>query len=125
MRIPIQYALSYPEVWPTPLPPLDLGAALALAFEPPDHARFRSLRLAQLALERGGTTPAAMNAANEVAVQAFLEGGIPFMSITEVVSDVVQNHAPVEATTIAVVLAADRAARERARQACSTLGVKG
>jgi 1-deoxy-D-xylulose-5-phosphate reductoisomerase len=125
MRIPIQYALSYPEVWPTPLQPLDLGAALSLAFEPPDHARFKSLRLAQQALDRGGTTPAAMNAANEVAVQAFLEGEIPFTAITEVVSDAVLNHTAAEATTIGVVLAADRAARERARQACSALRVSG
>jgi len=121
MRIPIQYALSYPEVWETPLPPMDLGAALSLTFEPPDHARFKSLGLAQLALVRGGTTPAAMNAANEVAVQAFLDGEIPFTGITEIVNEVVTNHAASEASTIEAVLEADRAARAEARTACTAL----
>jgi 1-deoxy-D-xylulose-5-phosphate reductoisomerase len=125
MRIPIQYALSYPEVWPTPLPTLDLGAAFSLTFEPPDHARFKSLRLAQHALERGGTTPAAMNAANEVAVQAFLDGEIPFTGITEIVSEVAMSHVSNEAATIEDVLAADRAARAQARIACSSLRAAG
>ncbi len=121
MRIPIQYALTYPEVWETPLQPMDLGTAFSLAFEPPDHARFKSLRLAKLALERGGTTPSAMNAANEVAVQAFLDGEIPFTGITEIVSDVVMSHVSSEAATIDAVLTADRAARAQARTACSAL----
>ncbi len=121
MRIPIQYALSYPEVWTTPLEPMDLSSTLTLNFEPPDHARFQSLGLARQALERGGTAPAAMNAANEVAVQAFLDGQIPFTAITEVVSEVVLNHTATDATAIDVVLAADQAARERARSACSKM----
>jgi len=121
MRIPIQYALTYPEVWETPLQPMDLGTAFSLGFEPPDHARFKSLGLAQEALARGGTTPAAMNAANEVAVQAFLDGEIPFPGITEIVSDVVLKHVPKEAATIEAVLAADRAARALARTACFAL----
>jgi 1-deoxy-D-xylulose-5-phosphate reductoisomerase len=121
MRIPIQYALTWPEVWETPLEPMDLGSALSLTFEPPDHTRFKSLRLAQTALARGGTTPAAMNAANEVAVQAFLEGRIPFPSITEIVGQVVMNHAASEASTIEAVLAADRAARAEAFAACNAL----
>ena len=123
MRIPIQYALSYPEVWGTPLEPMDLSTTLFLNFEPPDHGRFKSLGLARRALERGGTTPAAMNAANEVAVQAFLDGEIPFTGITEVVSDVVLNHVSTDATDLEVVLAADRAAREGARAACSAVRV--
>jgi 1-deoxy-D-xylulose-5-phosphate reductoisomerase len=121
MRIPIQYALSFPEVWETPLEPMDLKTAFSLAFEPPDHARFGSLRLAQQALARGGTTPAAMNAANEVAVQAFLDGGIPFTSITDIVDEVVRTHAPNPAASIAAVLEADRAARAQATLACSSL----
>ena len=121
MRIPIQYALSYPEVWETPLEPMGLGAAFSLGFEPPDHARFKSLRLAQKALERGGTTPAAMNAANEVAVQAFLDGEIPFTGITEIVSEVLTKHVSKEATAIETVLSADREARAQARIACSAL----
>ena len=118
MRIPIQYALSYPEVWTTPLQPMDLSAALSLTFEPPDHGRFRSLGLAHLSLERGGTAPAAMNAANEVAVQAFLDGEISFPAITEIVGDVLAAHTVTSATELEDVLAADRSAREAARSAC-------
>ncbi len=121
MRIPIQYALSFPEVWTTPLPAMDLSAALSLTFEPPDHARFPSLRLAQDALRRGGTTPAAMNAANEVAVQAFLDGKISFTSITGIVGDIVTKHETRPATTIEAVLSADRAARALAEETCATL----
>ena len=119
MRIPIQYALSYPEVWTTPLEPMDLRSAFSLGFEPPDQGRFKSLALAHLALKRGGTTPAVMNAANEIAVQAFLDGEISFTAITEVVSRVVQNHPGQDATSLEVVLAADRSAREQARKACA------
>jgi 1-deoxy-D-xylulose-5-phosphate reductoisomerase len=119
MRIPIQYALSYPEVWTTPLQPMDLSAALSLTFEPPDHTRFKSLALARHALDLGGTTPAAMNAANEVAVQAFLDGEIPFPAITDVVSEVVATQARHEAAVLGDVLAADQAAREQARRACA------
>jgi len=121
MRIPIQYALTFPEVWETPLEPMDLGAAFSLAFEPPDHARFKSLRLAKEALQRGGTAPAAMNAANEVAVQAFLDGEIPFTAITEIVGDVLRAHATRTADSIETVLSADRAARDQARLACAAL----
>ena len=118
MRIPIQYAMSYPEVVKTPLEPLDLKNPFGLSFEPPDHARFGALQLARDALARGGTTPAAMNAANEVAVQAFLDGLISFPAITEVVSEVVTNHQSSAATTLEDVLGADRSAREEARAAC-------
>lgn len=121
MRIPIQYALTYPEVWATPLTPMDLASALSLTFEPPDHARFRSLHLAHEALRRGGTSPAAMNAANEVAVQAFLDGEIPFPGITEVVGEVLNRHETREASTLDAVLEADRLAREQARSACGAV----
>jgi 1-deoxy-D-xylulose-5-phosphate reductoisomerase len=121
MRIPIQYALTFPEVWETPLQPMDLGTAFSLGFEPPDHARFKSLGLAKEALQRGGTAPAAMNAANEVAVQAFLDGEIPFTAITEIVGDVLTTHATRTADSIETVLSADRAARDQARLACSAL----
>jgi 1-deoxy-D-xylulose-5-phosphate reductoisomerase len=121
MRIPIQYALTYPEVWATPLPPMNLAAALSLTFEPPDHGRFRSLHLAHEALRRGGTSPAAMNAANEVAVQAFLDGEIPFPGITEVVGDVLSRHDTRDASTLDAVLEADRLAREQASSACAAV----
>ncbi len=81
MRLPIQYALSYPERWPGVLPPLDVGALGALEFEPPDTARFPCLTLAYDALEHGGAWPIALNAANEVAVDAFLEGRLTFSGI--------------------------------------------
>ena len=116
MRIPIQYALSYPDVWPTPLEPMSLSRAFSLTFEPPDHSRFPSLRLAHRALDEGGTTPAAMNAANEVAVQAFLDGEIPFGAITDIVNAVVETHQSSEINDIEGVLAADREAREQARR---------
>jgi 1-deoxy-D-xylulose-5-phosphate reductoisomerase len=118
MRIPIQYALSFPEVWTTPLEPMDLGRAMQLNFEPPDRARFQSLDLAHRALEKGGTAPAVMNAANEVAVQAFLDGAIAFPAITAIVADVLSKHASIGATDLSAVLAADREARIEARKAC-------
>jgi 1-deoxy-D-xylulose-5-phosphate reductoisomerase len=119
MRIPIQYALSYPEVWATPLEPMDLGRVLQLNFEPPDHERFKSLGLAHHALKKGGTAPAAMNAANEVAVQAFLDGAIAFPAITEIVADVLSKHPSRGATDLNDVLAADRESRIEARNACA------
>jgi len=121
MRIPIQYALSYPETWTTPLDPMDLAKAFSLTFEPPDHARFPSLTLAHRALREGGSAAAVMNAANEVAVECFLEGRIPFTGITDVVSDVVSRHTPSSAATLEDVLDADRSARERARSACAAM----
>ena len=121
MRIPIQYALTYPQVWATPLPPMDLASALSLTFEPPDHGKFLSLHLAHEALRRGGTSPAALNAANEVAVQAFLDGEIPFPGITEVVGDVLSRHEMRDASTLGAVLEADRLAREQAKSACATV----
>ena len=119
MRIPIQYALSFPESWVTPLEPMDLAKAFQLTFEPPDHERFPSLRIAHRALEAGGTAPAAMNAANEVAVECFLDGRIPFAAITAVVDEVVTAHRVASADTLEAVLGADREARERARESCA------
>jgi len=87
MRVPISFALTYPERAPTPAPALDFGSGLTLEFEEPDTERFPLLRLAREAGERGGTFPCAFNAANEVAVAAFLEGRIGFLEIAEVVAD--------------------------------------
>ena len=78
MRIPIQYAFSHPERWEAPLPPVDFTTIGSLDFEPPDLETFRALTLAIEAGRTGGTMPAAMNAANEVAVAAFLAGRIRF-----------------------------------------------
>jgi 1-deoxy-D-xylulose-5-phosphate reductoisomerase len=87
MRVPISYALTYPERAATPLPPLDF-TTLSLQFEAPDLETFPMLALAREAGERGGTYPCAFNAANEVAVAAFLQGELPFLGIAEVVADV-------------------------------------
>ncbi len=85
MRLPIQYAFSYPERWEAPVPRLDLDRAMALEFHPPDRARFRCLHLAYHALEAGGAMPAVLNAANEVAVAAFLDRRLPFPGIAAVI----------------------------------------
>jgi len=81
MRLPIQYAFSYPDRWTAPAPPLDMSAGLTLEFHQPDRNRFRCLSLAYQALEAGGAMPAVLNAANEVAVGAFLEHRLPFTGI--------------------------------------------
>ncbi|MDX6486325.1 MAG: 1-deoxy-D-xylulose-5-phosphate reductoisomerase [Gaiellaceae bacterium] len=86
MRVPISYALTYPERAATPLPPLDL-TSLTLEFEAPDVETFPMLALARDAGERGGSYPCVFNAANEVAVAAFLAGRLPFLGIADVVAD--------------------------------------
>ncbi len=85
MRVPISYALTYPERAATPLRPLDLSSGLILEFAPPDGEAFPCLGLARAAGEAGGTAPAVLNAANEVAVAAFLDGMLPFTGIADVV----------------------------------------
>jgi len=85
MRVPISYALTYPERAATPVDPLDFSQGLILEFDPPDEDAFPCLRLARAAGERGGTAPCVLNAANEVAVDAFLAGELPFTGIPEVV----------------------------------------
>jgi 1-deoxy-D-xylulose-5-phosphate reductoisomerase len=87
MRVPISFALTYPERATTPIPTLDLASGLTLEFHAPDVETFPLLRLAREAGERGGTYPCAYNAANEVAVAAFLAGRLPFLGIAEVVAD--------------------------------------
>ena len=85
MRLPIQYAFSYPERWDAPLPPLDVAGLGTLEFLPPDLERFPCLRLAYDALRQGGTWPIILNAANEVAVDRFLAGELPFPGIPRVI----------------------------------------
>jgi 1-deoxy-D-xylulose-5-phosphate reductoisomerase len=87
MRVPISYALTYPERSSTPVPSLDVSAGLTLRFEAPDLETFPLLALAREAGERGGTMPCVYNAANEVAVHAFLEGRLPFPAIADVVAE--------------------------------------
>jgi 1-deoxy-D-xylulose-5-phosphate reductoisomerase len=85
MRVPISYALTYPDRAATPVTPLDLASGLVLQFEPPDEEAFPCLALARTAGEAGGTAPCVLNAANEVAVASFLAGELPFTGIPEVV----------------------------------------
>ncbi len=117
MRMPIQYALSYPEKWPAAIPGMDFTKAIELEFAPPDRDRFPCLSLAYRALAQGGTAPAALNAANEEAVAAFLDGRAPFLAIPESIQEVLETELMTPASTLEDVLEADRRARERARQA--------
>ena len=109
MRVPISYALTYPERAATPVPPLELRT---LEFHEPDLETFRMLPLAREAGERGGTYPCAYNAANEVAVQAFLEGRIGFLDIAGAVEDVLARVDGAPARDLAELVEADRRARE-------------
>jgi 1-deoxy-D-xylulose-5-phosphate reductoisomerase len=122
MRLPIQYALSYPERWEAAIPGMDLGQAMRLEFEPPDHGRFPSLGLAYRALEGGGTQPAVLNAANEEAVAAFLDGRAAFTAIAECVEEAMADHSPTPLTRIEDALVADTWARERTRRALERRG---
>jgi 1-deoxy-D-xylulose-5-phosphate reductoisomerase len=122
MRVPISYALSYPERLPLDLPALDLPAVETLTFLEPDGARFPCLGLAFAALRTGGTMPAALNAANEVAVEAFLTGRIPFLAIPGVVEETLERHRSSPAVAVEAVLNADRWAREEAHRIIERLG---
>lgn len=114
MRLPIQYALSYPERLPAPAPPLDLVALGSLTFEPPDEATFPSLNYARTAVTMGGTMAAVLNAANEVAVERFLAGQIPFTGIYRIVEGVMAAHEPASQPDLEQILAADGWARRMA-----------
>ena len=111
MRHAIQYALTYPERHSCELPPLDLTSLSALHFEPPDMDRFPCIALAYRALREGGTLPAAMNAANEEAVRAFIEEQICLTDIPIVIEAVMNAHHNQPATELDTVLDADRTAR--------------
>jgi len=111
MRVPISYALNYPRRAATALPPLDLTAG-PLEFFEPDHATFRLLALARDAGERGGTYPCAFNAANEVAVAAFLAGRIGFLDIAALVEDALSNVDGAPASDLGDLYEADRRARD-------------
>jgi 1-deoxy-D-xylulose-5-phosphate reductoisomerase len=117
MRIPIAYALAYPTRLPNQLPSLDLFAVQALQFYPPDPDRFPCIRLAYEAAQIGGTMPAVLNAANEVAVQAFLDRALPFLDIPTVIEATMGQHTPVTLADASVALQADHWAREYAQAA--------
>jgi 1-deoxy-D-xylulose-5-phosphate reductoisomerase len=114
MRLPIQYALSYPERWEAAIPGVDFSAGMRLDFEAPDHERFPCLGLGYRALAGGGTLPAVLNAANEVAVSAFLEGDVPFTAIPETIAQVMEAHSVRPLGGLDDVLEADAWARGQA-----------
>jgi 1-deoxy-D-xylulose-5-phosphate reductoisomerase len=117
MRHAIQYALTYPERHPSiDLPPLDLTRLSGLHFEAPDLSRFPCLGLAYRALSVGGTMPAAMNAANEEAVAAFLAGRLRLTDIPRIIGAAMDLHRSVPVDSLAAVFGADREAREAARR---------
>jgi 1-deoxy-D-xylulose-5-phosphate reductoisomerase len=114
MRHAIQYALTYPERHACELPPLDLTALAALNFESPDPDRFPCIALAYRALREGGTLPAALNAANEEAVQAFINERICLTEIPQVIKSVMDQHQTRPVTDLETVLDTDRSARQAA-----------
>jgi 1-deoxy-D-xylulose-5-phosphate reductoisomerase len=114
MRVPISFALTYPARAATLIAPLDLAAGLTLEFEAADEDTFPMLALAREAGERGGTYPAAYNAANEVAVAAFLEGRLPFLGIADVVERALATLDGAPARDLAELVEADRDARRAA-----------
>jgi len=116
MRLPIGYALAWPDRIGTPFGRLDWSTVRSLEFEPPDLEAFPCLALAYEAGRMGGTAPAVLNAANEEAVAAFLAGRIPWLGIAEVLKSVLSRHDGGRADGVDAVLAADRAGREAARR---------
>ncbi len=114
MRLPIQYALTFPERWPLPVDRVDLAQVGKLEFFPPDFEKFPCLGLAFQAGRTGGTAPALVNAANEVAVAAFLAETLSFNGIPETIARVMDSVATVPHPTLEDVLEADRAARQAA-----------
>lgn len=115
MRLPIAFALGYPERLASELPALAVTAMGPLTFQEPDLGRFPALALAYQAGQAGGTCPAVLNGANEVAVAAFLAGGLAYNGIVECVSAVLEQHQAGSADSVAAVLEADRWARGAAR----------
>ena len=116
MRLPIQYSLTYPSVVPSQVEPLDLAGVGSLHFEEVDHKRFPSLQLAYRAGCHGGAQPIALNAANEIAVSAFLQGEIKFTQIPQLVEEVMESFTDKSFPSLEEILAVDREARERARE---------
>jgi 1-deoxy-D-xylulose-5-phosphate reductoisomerase len=120
MRLPIQYAFSYPDRWGGAVPRLDLAACGPLEFHEPDLVRFPCLGLAYEALDAGGTMPVVLNAANEVAVEAFLQERIGFTAIADVIAAAMAAHTVAPAATLAAVRAVDGWAREYSRALVDT-----
>jgi 1-deoxy-D-xylulose-5-phosphate reductoisomerase len=116
MRLPIQYALSYPERWPCPIARLDLAQLATLTFGEVDRLRFRCMYVALDAAKAGGTYPAVLSGADDEAVRLFLAGALPFDHIAEVVEAVLARHQPDGGESLEAVLAADAWARAACRE---------
>ncbi|HBQ86533.1 MAG TPA: 1-deoxy-D-xylulose-5-phosphate reductoisomerase [Syntrophomonas sp.] len=116
MRIPIQYALSYPERFASPAQHLDFSLLAGISFQLPDTGKFPALKLAYAAGRQGGTMPAAMNAANEVAVNAFLQRQLKFTDIIKVVEKIMNLHTPLSHPQLEDILAVDSWARNAANE---------
>jgi len=114
MRLPIQYALSYPERLPNSLKRLDLVKIKKLTFQQPDTRKFPCLKLAYEAARIGGTAPAVLNAANEIAVSLFLKRKVGFMEIPKMIEKVLKRHKPIKNPPLSEVLKVDAWAREEA-----------
>src|SRR5205823_14715855 len=112
---PIQYAVTWPERVPNTLPPLDFSKISKLEFFSPRYEDFPALNLARRAGESGGTLPAVMNAANEIAVAAFLDRQVAFPSIWQIVEEVMNRHASVAHPDLDAILQADQWARGEAQ----------
>ncbi len=116
MRVPISYALTYPDRAPTEIAPLDFTSGLVLEFEPVDSEAFPLLELARRAGEAGGSFPCVFNAANEVAVAAFLDGRLPFLGIAEVVDKTLESADGAPAATLDELIEIDTRARRHAER---------
>lgn len=115
MRVPIQYALTYPDRDISPVPYLDLTQIMALEFFKVDLERFPLIKLSRQALEEEGSFPVALNAANEIAVCAFLEEKIRFMDISKIVTEIVESHQKKDVRSLEDILEVDKEEREKAR----------
>jgi 1-deoxy-D-xylulose-5-phosphate reductoisomerase len=124
MRLPIQYAFSYPERWPAPVPSLELASAGRLEFERPDMDVFRCLALAFRALRAGDSLAVVLNAANEVAVARFLDGALSFPAIADVIERTMDAHRAEDVGTLAQVRAVDDWARDYAREIARAVQLK-
>jgi len=116
MRMPIQYAMTYPERAAAPVPRLDWAKAAQWSFEPPDYQKFPLLGMAYEAISAGGSAPATLNAADEVAVEAFLTGNIPFPGIGATVAECLEQVPVRKLSSVADLLELDRESRRVARQ---------
>ena len=120
MKLPIQYALTFPYRFKTNYPRFNFLNYPQLSFEMPDRKTFKNLDLAYLALELGGIVPCALNAANEIAVEAFLKGKISFLEIGEINEQVMRDARTIQAPTLTDFLATDKEARRLAEELISS-----